>query len=216
MVKRKLLTRWGRGVRLREVDTREFEKVGKQGRFNIYARKQKTSKKAKQQRTKATKKSLEQQKVAKTNIRRKFQPRKINEVFQKKIAKIEIPDLLNIPTHEINNYYKPLLKQVLNKKSLGDLASESVLNAMVQQDNINKIKWRFEMRSNIYDLDGTLVAQMNKGSGGDLQTLRELTKKGIWRGARVDYDIDLGQGYVYKMNKQGNVARVEVTIIFRS
>lgn len=152
----------------------------------------------------------------KGKITRREQPQKIDKVFEKKISKVVIRDFLNVPTNEVNLQYRSLLKQVMNKKSLGDLASDDVLDAMIKQENINKIKWRFEIRADVYDRDGTKVLQMIKGSNGDLMSLRENMKKGIWRGASVDYDIDCGDGYVFKLLNKGNIDRVEVTIIFRS
>lgn len=160
-------------------------------------------------------KPLKEVKIRKGRIPKK-KTKKIDKVFEKKVSKTIIKNFLDVPTNEINLKYKPLLKAVLNKKELGDFASDDVLNAMIKQENINKIKWRFEIRADVYDRDGTKVLQMIRGSGGDLMSLKESMRKGVWRGASVDYDLDVGNGYVFKLVNKGNVDRVEVTIIFRS
>ena len=149
-------------------------------------------------------------------IVRKKRPLKIEKVFKKGIAKIVISDILNKSTSEINNQYKPLFRKVLQSKGLGDFAQESILNSMILEENVQKINWRFEIRADVYDPNGNRIMNMTKGTGGDLMTLKKNMTKGIWRGASVDYDIDLGNGYVFKMLQKGNVDRVDVTVIFRS
>lgn len=153
------------------------------------------------------KEEIKEKKQEKKNIKG-IKSQKIGSVFEKKTSKLIIEDILNIPTNEINLKYKELFRKVIYDKDLMDI--------MIQQENINKIKHRFEIRATAYDVDGTIVLEMIKGSGGDLMTLKEKMRKGIWRGASVDYDIDLGDGYIFKIVNKGNINSVKTTIVFRS
>lgn len=143
-------------------------------------------------------------------------PVKIDRVFKKGITKLTIANILEKPESEINNEYKPIFKKVLNDKGLGDFAQESVLNSMVLQENINKIKWRFDIKAEVYDPNEKKIMEMRKGSDGSLLELKQLTSGRMKEGVSVDYDIDLGKGYLFKMIEKGNIKRIQVTLIFRS
>ena len=237
MVKRNIYIKWGKKFRKAKVEIKNYEKVGKQGRFNTYQRKKKQNKKKKSlyfsDRKKYYKKKESiktiRKNASKTIIKKKKQvakkkdysiktkkTKKLNDLFDKKNTKINIKDILKIPTSELKNEYRPLIKNALKGSGLGDFANKEVIEAMIKNENIQKIKWRFDMRAVIYDRSNNKIAEMQKGEGGDLITLKEVMKKGIWKGARIEYNIELDKGYNFQLIKEGNVDRVEVTIVFRS
>lgn len=138
----------------------------------------------------------------------KRKPQKIEGVFRKSTKRIVINDILPMRTNEINLQYKRLFKDIIK--------DEQMMEIMINQENIKKLSWRMEIRANVYDIKGEKIMTMIKGREGDLMSFREAMNKGLWKGASVEYDIDLGEGYNFKMIKKGNVDRVETIVVFRS
>lgn len=152
-------------------------------------------------------------KVKRFKVKRVRRPQKIEGVFKKAISKMVIADILPIATSQINNQYKRLFRNVIRDKD--------IMNLMIVEENIQKIKHRFEIRASIYGLRGEKLAEISKGEGGSLMELRSLMEGKIWKGQNMEgTDMeglkDFGQGYVYHFLQKGNVNRVETVIVFRS
>ncbi len=147
-----------------------------------------------------------------TAIRRK-RPRKIEGAFKRAVSKVVIADILPIATSQINNEYKRLFGGIIRDKD--------ILDIMITEENIQKIKHRFEIRANIYGLRGEKLAEISKGEGGSLMELKSLMEGKIWKGELLDYPEDprspvIGGGYTYTFLQKGNVDRVETIVVFRS
>lgn len=146
----------------------------------------------------------------------KRKPRKIEGVFKKSISKITVKNILTTNASELNKEYRRLFK--------GIIKDEGLVNIMIEQSNIEKIKWRFEIKADVYALNGQKIIGISKGSGGDLQELKSLLSGKIWRGQNIenDYESDIKialeqKGYIVEfLNAKGeSVDRVDVRIIMR-
>lgn len=133
---------------------------------------------------------------------------KIDAVFNKKIvSKAIIPNILEKETSQINLEYKKVFKNIIKDKQ--------IMEIMINQDNIQKIKHRFEIRAEVYDTNKKKLMEMKRGSGGDLMSLNRMVKNGLPKGTFVRYGIDLGEGYDFKYLNEGVVEKIKVTIVFR-
>ena len=133
---------------------------------------------------------------------------KIDGIFKKKIvSKAVIPNILEKETSQVNLEYRKLFKNIIKDKQIMDI--------MLNQDNIQKIKHRFEIRAEAIDVTNKKLLEMKRGSGGDLMSLNRMVRNGLPKGTFVRYGVDLGEGYDFRFLNEGVVEKIKVTIIFR-
>lgn len=132
------------------------------------------------------------------------------------IGKLIIPDMKRFSENEINLQYKKLFK--------GLVKDEGLLNILILQENIVKIKERFDVSMTIYDMNNKKLAEIYKGSGFDLMNAKQASiklNKGRNVGKTSENPTDKLEdikslGWEVEILDSGAIERVETKIIFRN
>jgi hypothetical protein len=137
----------------------------------------------------------------------------LNTSIKKGIASVEIKDIKKADNKTIFDKQKELLSELVLDNKL--------LELIVSEENMKKMKHRFEHRIKIVDAEGKTLIEANKFNVTLTQLAKEIKK--LIRDNEEVSDVSprevttklKSNGYQPRFNSPGNVKRVEVQTIFR-
>lgn len=138
---------------------------------------------------------------------------KINQTLKSGLTSYTIQKISKFPQQDVPKVYKELLRPLV--------ADEDILNLLIQDQNIQKLKHRFEYQIQVKDKQEQKLAQIwHIGKKTLREVLTELNNNTEYNElVEDDYD-DFGRkirakGYEYQHKMTGNLHRLKMTIIFR-
>lgn len=200
------------------MNRKEKEKIEKLKRIKEERHKRKKDRNKKQIRKKEVKQKKKVKRVVrelKRNIYKKEKKNvRIDDIIGQGIRQIKVNDINKEGENTINSNYEKLFEYTVKDKEIRKILS--------REENIQKIKWRFETKLKLYDMNNKLLGEAVKGSGGDLQEAKSITKNHLRKGRKIekDYSNDLRielekKGWKFNYIESGNIERVEAQLIFR-
>lgn len=141
----------------------------------------------------------------------KYGRRSIKSVFKKGISKIKISDVHRIDNITVNKKNKELLSKIVK--------DQDILNILIQNENLNKLKFRFNHILSFKDEDGKIIGQDTIIGKMTLNEIIAIIQNNVMKGEVIEGS----QGWKrindrintnIKDGKEGTIENVEVITTF--